>query len=355
MGNDGKEKLDITDDELAKFKEAMKKEEFRKLLGEYAQELADPVKRAEYEAELVQLESQRGVDMKFIKPEPGYVIKGFCKKKQEKCFINVCTCAEIDQPVFTTSTQDGQTGQSCSLPYSLSPMHREKDNKDAECDVYDVVFHPEVLMRCQNPKFKEMVTDTALDAVINDLRVDMDKKEVKFPKMKFKGKAAESVIRKRVAAEDPDTFSHLPKRPDFPDLQGEEKKKETKCGKTTPAKPKKPSDEPEYRIVYRDNIDMGNFTNDRVAAVAPSHLIVYISLPKYNSAANVDLDVYTDQLELHSKDYNLVLDLPYGVDSDNGKAKFDKQKKELCITLETVKKSQSVPESDVTEPESTER
>ena len=36
----------VTPQELEKFKEAMKKEEFRKLLGEYAQELADPVKRA---------------------------------------------------------------------------------------------------------------------------------------------------------------------------------------------------------------------------------------------------------------------------------------------------------------------
>ena len=47
--------------------------------------------------------------------------------------------------------------------------------------------------------------------------------------MKFKGKPAESVIRKRVAAEDPDTFSHLPKgRPEFPPVPGEEKKAEKK-------------------------------------------------------------------------------------------------------------------------------
>ena len=40
-----KENLNITRDEFDKINEAMKKEEFRKLLMEYAEELSDPVKR----------------------------------------------------------------------------------------------------------------------------------------------------------------------------------------------------------------------------------------------------------------------------------------------------------------------
>ena len=69
------EKLNMTSDEIKTFTEAMKKEEFRKLFMEYAQELQDPEKRRQYEEELEMLESQRGVDMKFVKPDPGFVLK----------------------------------------------------------------------------------------------------------------------------------------------------------------------------------------------------------------------------------------------------------------------------------------
>ena len=39
------EKLDMTQEEMEKISEALKKEEFRKLLMDYAEELADPEKR----------------------------------------------------------------------------------------------------------------------------------------------------------------------------------------------------------------------------------------------------------------------------------------------------------------------
>ena len=59
----------------------------------------------------------------------------------------------------------------------------------------------------------------------------------------------------------------MPRRPDFPDVPGEkkeeEKKKEGSKKKKVEEKTKKPSDEPEYSILYRNDLDMGNFTNDR--------------------------------------------------------------------------------------------
>ena len=65
--------------------------------------------------------------------------------------------------------------------------------------MYDVVFHPEVLARCSNPKFKEMVVDTAIDGVCSNFKVNLDKTSKKLPKMKFKGTPSSSVIRKRVS------------------------------------------------------------------------------------------------------------------------------------------------------------
>jgi len=337
------EQLDMTKEEMEKITEALKKEEFRKLLADYAEELADPEKRKLYEDELTTLESQRGVDMKFIKPTPGFVIK-MNDSEAKKAFINVCSSPEIAPPEFQYAEKKSagdkvEKGQQCSLPYSLSPSHVEKDNKDMECDVFDVVFNPEVITRCSHPKFKDMVVETAIDGVCNNFKVTLDRGSKKFPKMKFKGTPSSCVIRKRVGEEEPDAFDHLGGRPAFPEVPGEkEKKKEKKLSKAEEEKKKKPSDEPEYKIVFREDVNMGNFTNDRVTSGGrPTQTVVTFSLPLHASARDVNLDVYADFLELHSKHYNLNhLNLPYKVDCDNGKAKFDKEKRELVVTLDVL-------------------
>lgn len=67
--------LNMTEDEVKRFSEAMKKEEFRKLLLDYAQEISDPANRELYEREISALEAERGVNVTFIHPDPGYCIK----------------------------------------------------------------------------------------------------------------------------------------------------------------------------------------------------------------------------------------------------------------------------------------
>ena len=61
--------------EVDRLESALKDETFVKLLTDYARELADPAKKAVYEAEIAQLEAERGYDVSFIHPKPGYVIK----------------------------------------------------------------------------------------------------------------------------------------------------------------------------------------------------------------------------------------------------------------------------------------
>ncbi len=89
--------LNMTKEEMDRFSEAMKKEEFRKLLVEYAEELADPTNRAQYEKEIAMLEEERGMNVTFIHPE-----KGFCLKTTQngdlKCFINICKNENIAKP-----------------------------------------------------------------------------------------------------------------------------------------------------------------------------------------------------------------------------------------------------------------
>ena len=70
--------------------------------------------------------------MKFIKPDPGFVIK-VLDSAQTKVFVNVCSSKDIAVPEFKMAEQAGEggkveRGQQCSLPYSLSPVHKEPDN-----------------------------------------------------------------------------------------------------------------------------------------------------------------------------------------------------------------------------------
>ena len=50
-------------------------EKFRDLLREYAEEISDPENRKKYEEEIAQLERERGMNVKFINPTPGHVLK----------------------------------------------------------------------------------------------------------------------------------------------------------------------------------------------------------------------------------------------------------------------------------------
>ena len=67
--------FNLTRAEVDRLESALKDETFVKLLADYARELADPAKKAVYEAEIAQLEAERGYDVSFIHPKPGYVIK----------------------------------------------------------------------------------------------------------------------------------------------------------------------------------------------------------------------------------------------------------------------------------------
>ena len=62
-------KFSIHLQEVEQLKKALQKDEFRKLLVEYAKEISDPENRKRYEEEIAQLERDRGQDVKFLHPE----------------------------------------------------------------------------------------------------------------------------------------------------------------------------------------------------------------------------------------------------------------------------------------------
>jgi len=98
MATDQKlEDLNLSKDEIRRLGEAFQKDEFRKLFAEYAEEISNPENRAKYEADIREMEGERGVDIKFVNPEPGYVIKTTVDG-QTKAFINVCKNENIGKP-----------------------------------------------------------------------------------------------------------------------------------------------------------------------------------------------------------------------------------------------------------------
>lgn len=345
-GDDGRqsiiEGLDITKQELDSIGEALKNEEFRKLLCEYVDEINDPENRALYEREVEQYERERGTQVQFIRPEPGYVVKTSANGVR-KVFVNICACDVLQKP-FSRPVGGGDRW---SLPNCLSPVREDYDKARKLCDVYDVIFHPDVLVMAKlGDNLKIMVEDTALGMIEKNNNVVLDKTNLKYPKISFKGIARSLVIRKQIK-----NFQQSVKMEGF-DIPG--------CPYKPPVdrpiqhhdlgtlKQKSLFTVPKYTIKYRSDIDIqehGYNMHCKMNAVIPKELIVEINLPLLDSSANVELDVLTKSLNLichKPSKYKLEITLPYNVMEDKGNATFDQSTKTLIVTLPVLRNEPSL-------------
>ncbi|XP_065173941.1 protein kintoun [Atheta coriaria] len=335
--------LDLTRDEIDRIGEALKDKEFRKLFSDYVTEVNDPENRRIFEKELTQLERERGVDVTFINPQPGYVIKTSVNGSK-KAFVNVCSSERIGQPSSKPTYQDGAKGLQWTLPHSLAPPREDIDNKKIVCQVFDVVFHPDTLhLALKNPAFKNMVNKTACDAVENNFDCKLDMKNLKFPNLKFKGIARPTIIRKQI---DNHQNKSTSEESEIMNKIFEQMPKVAEAPKAKPSRPRKNSTEekskyttPKYEIKHRSHIELENFTYDRSAkmnSAIPKELVVEICLPLLKAATDIDLDVTEKTVQLKSETpakYKLSITLPYKVQEASGNAKFDKDTKKLIVTL----------------------
>lgn len=93
---------------------------------------------------------------------------------------------------------------------------------------------------------------------------------------------------------------------------------------------------PKYQFCYKQTVG----TEDTILGMSEktpltsdcTHLVIKIHFPK-SSMKELDLDVTKNRLKASSKTHNLFTYLPVNVDSENGNAKFDKEKEVLTITL----------------------
>jgi dynein assembly factor 2 len=334
--------LDLTRDEVERLGEALKKEEFRKLLVDYVEEVQNPANKELYEQEIIQLEKERGNDVTFINPKPGYVIKSSVDGSK-KCFINVCANENIKKPSSSPACKEGAKGLQWALPHSLTPPREDVDNKGARCVVYDVVFHPDTLhMALKNKSFGNMVNATACEAVESNFEVTLDKKNLKFPKLQYKGVPHSTIIRKPIEGfvaqqMDPGEKEFYDKI--YGDADAQRAKKLKKSTRKSCIDDKNNYTTPKYVIKHRSHVDIQECVEDKQAKIhsaTPKELVVEINLPLLKSSSDITLDVTEKTVQLISEKpskYKLNLTLPYRVNQDNGNAKFDKELKKLLITL----------------------
>lgn len=341
--------LDITKDEVDKITDALKKEEFRKMLVDYVEELKDPENRKIYEKEVIELEKERGQDVTFINPVAGYVIKTSVNGNK-KCFINICANENINKPTSKCKVQDGSKGLQWTLPHCLTTPRDDLDNKNVRCQVFDVVFHPDTLHLAKNNQaFRNMVNNTACDAIESNFDFKLDKKNLKFPKLQYKGYPSNSIIRTPSKVKPTEKtkeeqefldnmFSYIPlPEKKSPRKQNKNIKKEETDNISKYAIPK-------YLIKHRTQVELEEFTEHRNAKMntaIPKQLVIEVNLPLLKSSSDLILDVTEKTLSLISEKpakYKLDLTLPYEVYQDCGNAKFDKDKKKLVVTLPVKRK-----------------
>ncbi|KAK6181059.1 hypothetical protein SNE40_008997 [Patella caerulea] len=355
MENVGKnfEDLDISEDEIKRISDAMKDETFRKLFVEYAEEISNPENRRLYEEELTRLESDRGVDVTFVNPTPGHVLKTIVNG-ETKGFINICQSDKIDKPKGERQTNgDGKSGLMWHIPHSFAPEREDLDKNGKKCQVYDVVFHPDTYRMAQsNTRFNKIMEDTAIDGIESNFSVKLDRANLKRPNMKFKGTPSATVIRtKKQNPGSSELRSDILKNMPYPydkmsenkadtkkktDIVTEKNKKNVQSDVTNSHNPN--FTVPKYSILHRAELDMQEYTNSRNSKTStrPKELVVSIDLPLLKSAASADLDIFEKRLVLESKEpaqYKLDIALPYPVNEDDGSAKFDKTKRCLIVTL----------------------
>ena len=291
-----------------------------------------------------------------------------------KVFVNVCHSDKVSK---ATSTQVNG-GCNWSIPYSLGAVRRGKDKAGAACDEHDFVVSTDTFDQCRTDvRFKGLVIDTALEAVESSTgRGVKVSREFSFPKMKYKGDTKQPSVqawRDKSKAAPGSTGSSLidgrirPAARDQAvpnpavDRDGDARNKSAskfnfdfaaanaKTSFTRQSELERVIDggachEPVYDIVYRyTRNDLGDAwqqgdankqLDDAEERKRPDVLVMKIDLPRLESIAKVALDVTRSSVSLTCESvYTLNVPFPLPVDEARGKAQFDKQKRQLTITL----------------------
>lgn len=395
--NQKDEQIKLSKEEADKFEKAFEQKEFRDLMAEYVSEISNPKHRAEQEQYLRQLEEQNelpdGKDI--IRPQPGFVMKFKYSKKssdskskdKEKLFINIVHSKQVDQPKYTSASmtdKHGKSGRNWSIPFTFGPMRMENDNKKTLIPTFDCCFHPLALVYAsKSVPYRDLIAETVREGVtrqfktMNNESIDINQqylvlkgtqyKNGKPPAMMIKTveKSASSLSSNRLGKDNKKQVDGIDghKWPEMRDysmkkgflLKQAKTKRKTKSnggGRNTIAlsnkkdgfgrgggKTREGDTIPSYDIIERGEFDLTdhNIQGLNRPSTRPKFLLIRIKLPGIKSVKRIELNISKERLALksfHSHPiYNLCIILPYPVMSDDGSAKFEKEKCTLTINL----------------------
>ncbi|XP_055379981.1 protein kintoun [Condylostylus longicornis] len=334
------EDLDITPQEFDSIRDAFKREDFCKMFSDYCKEMSDPSTRMKYQEEMKQLEAERGVDITFLNPTPHFVIKTSSNGKI-KCFINIASNDQIDKPSNEVRLNE-ETGKKeifWRLPYAQAEPRPDFDNKKNRCVVHDVIFHPDAIHLAErNSMLRRHLVNTACDAVEREFKVQLDRTNLKFPKLKYKG-VPKVTVKRRLMDQNSKEYESSPLDEHMPPMP--EVRKGQEIPKVYKSKDVEPDQytTPKYLLKHRRDVDMSEMTYEldaKLNITIPKELVIEIELPLLKTTADCNLDVTERKLYFNSEKpakYRLNIDLPYPVKDQLGSAKFDKSTKKLVVTL----------------------
>ncbi|KAM6273513.1 protein kintoun [Porphyrio hochstetteri] len=324
--------LELSSEEAERLRRAFRDERFRELFAEYAAELADPEQRRLYEEEVAALERERGVEVRFVHPAPGYVLRT-SQDGSRRCYLNVCSNPHVGEP--RARAEPG--GHRWALPYSLAPGREELGRGGRRRLIYDVVFHPAALrLAARSPRFRRLLSDTALEAVERHCTVQLDRANASILRgIKYKGIPQAPIIRTPLPGGPPpaDGDSPLPPLPfPFPPAAASPPPADP-----PPARPAGPAT-PRWSIRQRSYVDLQDYRRDSAPSPVPRELVVTVELPLLRSAAQAALEIRGRELRLDSQRpaYRLRLRLPYDVEESGGRAAFNQARRQLVVTLPVV-------------------
>uniref|UniRef100_A0A8C3BY94 Protein kintoun n=1 Tax=Cairina moschata TaxID=8855 RepID=A0A8C3BY94_CAIMO len=339
------EELELSAEEAERLREAFRDPRFRELFAEYAAELADPEQRRLYEEEVTALERERGVEVRFIHPTPGYVLRT-SQAGSRRCYLNICSNPHVDRP----QARREPGGHRWALPYSLAPGREElMRGGHRRCPVYDVVFHPSALsLAARSSRFRRLLSDTAMEAVERRFALRLDRTNAAVLRgAAYKGVPQAPVIRTPLPGgptpPPSDSASPLPPFP-VPPVP-------STPAVPVPAPPDPPPGPttPRWSLLQRSYVELQDYRccRDSVPSPVPRELVVTVELPLLRSAAGAVLQVLPRELRLDSRRpaYRLRLRLPYAVDESRGRAAFHKAERRLLVTLPVVHDPQQ-PQGD---------
>ncbi|XP_064572079.1 protein kintoun [Zonotrichia leucophrys gambelii] len=330
--------LNLSAEEAERLRRAFRDEQFRALFAEFAAELTDPEQRRLYEEEVAALERERGVEVRFVHPTPGFVLRT-SQEGSRRCYINVCSNPLMGEP----RARAERGGQRWELPYSLAPGREELRPAGRRRLLYDVVFHPATLrLAARSARFRRLLRDTALEAVESQCGVRLDRNNAAILRgVSYKGIPQAPVIRSPLPGGAPkppdDGESPLPPFP-FPPAAPPP----PAARASSPAAPPPPSGPttPRWSIRHRSYVDLQDYRHCRDSAPSPvpRELVVTVELPLLRSAEQAELEIRGRELRLDSRcpAYRLRLRLPYDVDESGGRAAFNRAQRQLQVTLPVV-------------------